>query len=59
MKTNKKQKFSLDKFEVAKLTNLKTILGGVAEYTGDIVTVTKTSSDCVQGSTRACAGNPN
>lgn len=46
MKTNKKQKFSLEKFEVAKLKNLKTISGGIAEYTGDIVTVTQTSNKC-------------
>lgn len=47
MKTEKKQKFSLEKFEVAKLKNMHLIRGG--DDTVDTITNTGTQStaDCV------------
>lgn len=47
MKTKKQTKFSLEKFEVAKLKNPKTIVGG-ANNTGDN-TIGGTDSKPVQG----------
>lgn len=45
MRQIKKTKFTLEKFEVAKLQNLKNIIGGTAA-TGDPDTGTETSSAC-------------
>jgi hypothetical protein len=45
MEQIKKSKFTLEKFEVAKLKNTKNIIGG-SGVGGDPDTVTKTSSNC-------------
>ena len=48
----KQKKFILQKFEVAKLTNLKVIRGGNADDSSQICTVTDTisdsTSDCIK-----------
>ena len=51
MKTKKESKFNLEKFEVAKLSNLKSIKGG---DTGDPLTTTQTSKRCNDPSTDVC-----
>ncbi|NHM00524.1 hypothetical protein [Flavobacterium difficile] len=45
MKQIKNKKFSIEKFEVAKLENYKKITGGTG-VGGDPETVTRTSNDC-------------
>ena len=45
MKQIKKTKFTLEKFELAKLENIKTIIGGTG-VGGDPGTGTNTSSNC-------------
>ncbi len=45
MKQIKKTKFTLEKFEVARLKNLNKIFGGIGDG-GDVITVTETSKNC-------------
>ena len=45
MKQTKKTKFTLEKFEVARLKNLNQIFGGIGDG-GDVITVTQTSKTC-------------
>lgn len=45
MKQIKKTKFTLEKFEVARLKNLNQIFGGIGDG-GDPITITQTSKYC-------------
>lgn len=55
MKAKKQNKFSLEKFEIAKLTNAKTVVGGDGPF-DPLLSSEICSTDTNQNSTIDCAG---
>ena len=61
-KENTNRKFTLEKFEIAKLKNLYLIKGGFGnndpDNGGGVYIDTKTSTNCAQATSKDCLANP-